>query len=673
MNMKYLSIVLLLLIYAGTAHAKLKGIARLDSLKAATASLPDDTSKVNVLAAIGFEYAPVDPDSGLVYAKQCLTLATRLTWIPGIGQANSIVSLNYRGLSDYAKALQHQTAALQYLEQTDRKRRIAIANLDMGIIYRLRGEYPTAMDYCLRALKMTEALKDETMQASVLMQLGNLSQLVARNDKAEEYYQAALMIAEKVKNPVLVGKVCSNMGVLMREMGNYDKALEYYFKSLAINEEIEDRVGTAVVTGNIGNVYSSQKNYEMALEYQMKAAKLYEDLGEDHGLARNLGSIGTSYLRLAKEPAGSGGNTVRTGEGVANPYKQSVKIPSSKAALLQLAIAYSERGLKIAREINSPETMQACFANLDEAYRLSGDFRKAMEASDNLHAIQDSLFSKDNEEQIIKMEVKNDYDRQRLTDSLKTAEKQKLAAIQLSKQKTYTYMGIAGILLLAGFSFFIVKERGKSEQERKKSDGLLLNILPEEVAAELKANGTTAARHYDNVTVLFTDFVNFTQASEQMSAQGLIDELHECFTKFDEIAGRYGIEKIKTIGDAYLAVCGLPTPDTDHAVNIVKAAIEINTFMADRLARMGSERTFAIRIGVHSGSVVAGIVGVKKFAYDIWGDTVNTAARMEQNGVAGKINLSEATYHLVKDKVKCTSRGEMEVKGKGVMKMYFVG
>ena len=165
--------------------------------------------------------------------------------------------------------------------------------------------------------------------------------------------------------------------------------------------------------------------------------------------------------------------------------------------------------------------------------------------------------------------------------------------------------------------------------------------------------------------------MNFTDAGERMSPQGLVDELHACFKAFDEITGKYNIEKIKTVGDAYLAVAGLPTADTGHAENAVRAAIEINQYMQSRHARIG-ERTFAMRIGIHSGSVVAGIVGVKKFAYDIWGDTVNTAARMEQNSETGKINLSQTTYELVKDKFSCEYRGEIEAKGKGRLKMYYV-
>jgi class 3 adenylate cyclase len=209
------------------------------------------------------------------------------------------------------------------------------------------------------------------------------------------------------------------------------------------------------------------------------------------------------------------------------------------------------------------------------------------------------------------------------------------------------------------------------KDEKAKSDNLLLNILPEEVAEELKAKGVAEAKLFDDVTVLFTDFKGFTTVSEHLSPQQLVDELHTCFSGFDGIIGKYGIEKIKTVGDAYLAVCGLPVSDKEHAIKIVKAGIEIKDFMQKRKAQF-SNKTFDVRVGVHSGSVVAGIVGVKKFAYDIWGDTVNTAARMEQNSEPGKINISETTYNLVKDKFNCVYRGEIEAKNKGKLKMYFV-
>jgi class 3 adenylate cyclase len=209
------------------------------------------------------------------------------------------------------------------------------------------------------------------------------------------------------------------------------------------------------------------------------------------------------------------------------------------------------------------------------------------------------------------------------------------------------------------------------EQEKKKSDDLLLNILPSQTAEELKQTGFSEAKQFNDVSVFFSDFVNFTGQSETMSPDELVGELHNCFKAFDEITARHNIEKIKTIGDAYLSAGGLPNPDERHALNVVNAALEILEFMKARRVLLGN-KTFDIRIGIHTGSVVAGIVGVRKFAYDIWGDAVNTAARMEQSSEPGRINISEATYNMVKHQFDCTYRGEIEAKNKGRLKMYFV-
>jgi class 3 adenylate cyclase len=206
-------------------------------------------------------------------------------------------------------------------------------------------------------------------------------------------------------------------------------------------------------------------------------------------------------------------------------------------------------------------------------------------------------------------------------------------------------------------------------KEKKRSDDLLLNILPAEVAEELKEKGGADARLYDKVSVLFTDFVNFTLLAEQLPPRALVGELNECFSMFDAIIDRNGLEKIKTIGDAYMAVCGLPLADPLHAKKAVQAAIEIRDFMEDHKKRGSS---LEVRIGINSGPVVAGIVGIKKFAYDIWGDTVNTAARIEQNGEAGKVNISISTFDLVKDHFICTPRGKIVAKNKGEIEMYFV-
>jgi class 3 adenylate cyclase len=206
--------------------------------------------------------------------------------------------------------------------------------------------------------------------------------------------------------------------------------------------------------------------------------------------------------------------------------------------------------------------------------------------------------------------------------------------------------------------------------EKQKSDDLLRNILPAEVAEELKEIGRSEARLYNAVTVLFTDFVDFTQKAEALSPAALVAEIDTCFQAFDAVIEKFGLEKIKTVGDAYIAVSGLPVENPSHAQDVVAAAQEIRAFIFKR--KETNPQSFSIRLGIHSGPVVAGIVGLKKFAYDIWGDTVNTAARMEQHSESGKINISSTTYELVKDVFTCTYRGPLEVKHKGHMSMYFV-
>jgi class 3 adenylate cyclase/ligand-binding sensor domain-containing protein len=223
----------------------------------------------------------------------------------------------------------------------------------------------------------------------------------------------------------------------------------------------------------------------------------------------------------------------------------------------------------------------------------------------------------------------------------------------------------------------IVEERTEEiSLERDRSEALLLNILPSEVAEELKQSGQAQAKKIDHVTVLFTDFKGFTQYSEKVSPEALVEDLHESFTAFDQIMAKYGVEKIKTIGDAYMAAGGLPTPNETHPQDVLAAAFEIRDFIELGKAKKIKNGVpyFELRIGIHTGPVVAGIVGVKKFSYDIWGDTVNTASRMESSGKEGKVNISDATYESVKNmnQYQFEPRGKVKAKGKGELEMFFV-
>jgi class 3 adenylate cyclase len=227
--------------------------------------------------------------------------------------------------------------------------------------------------------------------------------------------------------------------------------------------------------------------------------------------------------------------------------------------------------------------------------------------------------------------------------------------------------GLAVVLL--GTLYWYYKNISR---EKKRSESLLLNILPAATAMELKQNGKVDAVKFDQVTVLFTDFVQFTKVAEQTEPVQLVKSIDYYFKEFDQITTKYGLEKIKTVGDSYMCACGLPTLNPSHAKNVIRAAKEMIELVKNELNATDGLSHFEVRIGIHTGPVVAGIVGIKKWQYDIWGDTVNIASRMESMSMPGKINLSENTWHEIKDEFPCEYRGEIEVKNRGHMKMYFL-
>jgi class 3 adenylate cyclase len=203
---------------------------------------------------------------------------------------------------------------------------------------------------------------------------------------------------------------------------------------------------------------------------------------------------------------------------------------------------------------------------------------------------------------------------------------------------------------------------------------LLLNILPSETAQELKEKGYATPKYYENVSVLFTDFKDFTKIAEGLSPQELVAELNACFIAFDEIIEKNNLEKIKTIGDAFMCAGGIPLSNQSHPMDAIRAGLEIQEYMNTMNEKRKEKGVLPwnLRIGIHTGPVVAGVVGRRKFAYDIWGDAVNIASRMESSGEAGKVNISDSTFNLVKDKYFCQYRGKVSAKNKGDVDMYFV-
>lgn len=250
------------------------------------------------------------------------------------------------------------------------------------------------------------------------------------------------------------------------------------------------------------------------------------------------------------------------------------------------------------------------------------------------------------------------------SESLRRLSRQTMAHLELRRK----------LIELSGARQALESERQALESEKRRSDELLLNILPAKIAEELKTGNQVEPRYHDSVTIMFTDFKGFTRFAEAAEPRTLVNDLNQYFSAFDEIIERHNLEKLKTIGDAYMCAGGLPEENRTHPADACRAALEIQEFMT-RVNRQREKmrlQPWELRIGLHTGPVMAGVVGKKKFTYDIWGDAVNIAARMESNGEAGRITLSESTYHRVKDQLECEHRGPIEAKNKGVLDTYFL-
>jgi class 3 adenylate cyclase len=491
----------------------------------------------------------------------------------------------------------------------------------------------------------------------------------------------------------------SNIGLVYNNLADYPKALEFILKANEIDEAQGNKPGIASNLGNIGQIYAQMNNFQKALEYDSSALVLYTELGDKNGITRNLGNIGGIYsemgelgkaldqyvkaLALSREMGFQLGMAANLGA-IGNTYLKMVKDTNTSNLLaffngkpisaLQQAKIYLDSAIVISREIGDIHALIKHYENLSEIQTLSGDYRGALE-SYRQHAIsKDSVFNMEKDKKLTEASLQYAFDKKEAQARAEQEQKD----IRNRAERNSILAGLVGALILSGLilrqRIKIGREKKISDAEKRRSNELLLNILPEEVAEELKATGTAKAKAFTMVTVMFTDFKGFTAISERVSAELLVAEIHDCFSAFDRIIQKYKIEKIKTIGDAYLCASGLPVPNYTHAEDIVRAAIEIRDFMVRRKTEKAArgEISFDIRIGIHTGPVVAGIVGVKKYAYDIWGDTVNLAARMEQKSDTGKINISETTYEMVKERFDCTYRGKIEAKNKGMVNMYFV-
>lgn len=567
-----------------------------------------------------------------------------------IGNCFSRIATIHFYQSEFPDALLNFEKSITYFDKANFKKGTASSMNNKGAIYYYLGNYSKALDNYKKAMTLHESLNDETQLAATTQNIGNIYLDLKDFSNAMKHFEIAKDIYKKTSNTKALSQVSNNIGDLYMKQENFETALSNFEMSLKLATENNEKQIQVEVLFNLGKLYERQNEYIASLAYYNQSLNLSKAINSSLYESSSLIALGGIKLL------------------------QNKKLD---------ALRNCTRGLEIAKELNVISIQEEACKCLYESYKSTNQLRKALFYNEQMHLLKDSLNLKQTTDKILNME----FEKETLLDSIAYVEKERkaeLAHLQIveRKEKQRNIFIIAGCfaLIIAGGVFsrlnFVKKSKARLQVEKDRSEHLLLNILPEEIAEELKEKGFVDAQDFDTATILFTDFKSFTETASQLSPQELVEEINVCFKAFDAIMETYNIEKIKTIGDAYMAAGGLPQPDTNSVKNTILAAIEMQAFVTKRKQENNvlQKPAFEMRVGIHVGPIVAGIVGVKKFQYDIWGDTVNTASRMESNSMVGKVNISQDTYELVKneDDLAFEYRGKVAAKGKGKLEMYFV-
>lgn len=659
-----LKIVIGFLVIAGFAMRNFLGAQNrrtLDSLYALERTAGNDTTRANLLNAICQEYLLTEPEVALDYANKAFDLSNKLLFHRGRAYAYRNIALYHYSHNEFNKALDNHAKSLDIFEKLNDKKGMLLSYNSLGLIYYKQGYYPLAIKNYLNVLNILEEMGDKTAIADSYTNIAKIYYKDGNFTLALDYLQSSLKIQLEQSDKSGMCESYNNIGNIYYQKKNYQQALEYYQKAMKVEEEVRDERVMAECYNNLGNVYLQLNTLDFALEFQQRALKIQKKQNDEIATASTYNNLGLVY---------------------------------EKRGMLNDAINSHKHAIEIAERLGNQEILKDGYWGLAAIYAKQNNFLNAYQNYLLYSNTKDMILNKENLRSMAEINARYEADKKEKEIALLVKENQ-YKELDAKRQRVITYFLIGGlvIFLLLGILIYIsysqkkaafkelaeknkiiIKQKEEGEKEKKRSEELLLNILPTETAEELKNYGKAAPRSYKMVTVLFTDFKGFTTIAEKLTPEQLVYELDYCFRKFDEITSRYGIEKIKTIGDAYMCAGGIPIRNRSNPVDVVLAAFEMQDFIESwKREKMAKGKEFwEIRIGLHTGPVVAGIVGSKKFAYDIWGDTVNTASRMESSGEAGKINISGTTYEYVNSFYDCTFRGKITAKNKGEIDMYFV-
>lgn len=557
----------------------------------------------------------------------------------GLEKLELLRNLAFNELSDLELSKQYAEELIALSKLENNNLYLFRGYYQKGSIYINAGDLEIALDAYFKGLATASKAAYMEGEGSAYYAIADVYSVMGNSDNAEEYYNKAIQILRKADDSVSLATALLNTGEYYFKNRKYAAALQFNDEARVIFENVNYPIGVAYAMGNAGMLNAEQGNDVQAEANINEAISILEELQDYYPISVYLTYMSDIYLRQ---------NDLTT------------------------AFNYAGRSLELAKAYGLKNQISDANLKLSELHENLGDYKKSHQHYKQHIAYRDS--------------VKNIEDVQKMADQRTNFEvSQKQIQLDLAEQREKNQRNIAigttiALFLIGLFAFglfrrntFIRKTKQIIEEERDRSDTLLLNILPEETAMELKMHGKVKAKKIASATVLFTDFKGFTQYSAHLSPEDLVETVGFYFSKFDEIIEKHGLEKIKTIGDAYMCAGGLHGSTKRHPQKMVLAATEIAQFVNDtKLDVASSSLNFDIRIGINTGPVVAGVVGTKKFAYDIWGDTVNVASRMESMSEPGRINISNGTYELIKSDFDCEYRGEIEAKNRGKIKMYFV-
>lgn len=567
----------------------------------------EDIQFIDELNKTAFELRHLDQKKSVELAKRALDLSVKARYQKGHGKALLNTGFYEFTHSNYDNAFSSFNRALQIFQDIQDREGIGHANYNLGLVYLRIGDYDNSMEVHQESLRIRKELNDEEGIASCKAQIGYINSQFGHDEIAMKEYAECLKTWRKKDNKAGIGNILMALGILKTKLNKLDEAKEHLIESMNIRRQLNELNGVHASVNYLSAVYLREGNTIEALNLLNEALQTALNRDEPYviGICRLRTSLARTYIQI-------------------KDYDNAV---SQLNSALEQAI-----------ESKQQYQLHDIYLELANLYKSIRVYDKALENYEKFHESKEAIISLNAAAKLKNLEMVN--------------------KVELSEKETEIHR-LKNIEL---------KERNKIiREERKKSDKLLLNILPSQTARELKKNGAAKTRRYDLVTVLFCDFVNFSHTAEELSPENLVRCLDEYFRAFDEIIMKNKIEKIKTIGDAYMAAGGVPVANTTNPVDVIMAALEILEYVKKQ-----DNPLFNVRIGVHSGPVVAGIVGIKKFAYDIWGDTVNIASRMESSGESGRLNISGYTYELVKDHFACFFRGKIKAKNKGIIDMYFV-